>query len=205
MPPRRKFRLERGDSRPLSLLCHCWNPSVWNSGALQYRERRICIGAETSLEATLRLKAFSTSHDQRVFSGSDVRTWLRGLIHLFAEEQVCSCVSASIQTYFLVHRAMFRSINIPIEGSNYSNTRLISTPNSAARCSYQRLANDLYRLKVVVIIWQSRHQCCHWVQCRQDRAGPSRCGAQCKTKVRAPLSSGFMTSSCSVNRVMRPW
>jgi len=34
------------------------------------------------------------------------------------------------------------------------------------------------------------------------RAGPSRCGAQCKTYGRGvPLSSDFMTSSCSVNRV----
>jgi len=33
------------------------------------------------------------------------------------------------------------------------------------------------------------------------RAGPSRCGAQCKTWAWAPLSSDFVTSSCSVNRV----
>jgi len=33
------------------------------------------------------------------------------------------------------------------------------------------------------------------------RAGRSRCGAQCKTWARGPLSSDFMTSSCSVNRV----
>jgi len=33
------------------------------------------------------------------------------------------------------------------------------------------------------------------------RAGPSRCGAQCKTYARGPLSSDFMTSSCSVNHV----
>jgi len=32
------------------------------------------------------------------------------------------------------------------------------------------------------------------------RVGPSRCGAQCKTRRGAPLSSGVITSSCSVNR-----
>ena len=167
MPPHRRFRLERGDSRPF-LLCHCWNPSIWNSGALQYRERRIYIGEAEGNQHFSRSARFFLA----VMCARGYEVWFICLL----KSKFVPCVSASIPTYFLVHRAMFRSIDIPIEGSYYSNAKLISTPNSVARCSYQRLANDLYRLKVVIIIWQSHHQCCHWVQCRQDRAGPSRCG-----------------------------
>jgi len=41
-----------------------------------------------------------------------------------------------------------------------------------------------------------------------SRAGPSRCGAQCKTEARGPSEQCFMTSSCSVNRAttfLRKW
>jgi len=46
------------------------------------------------------------------------------------------------------------------------------------------------------------------VMVRVSRAGPSRCGAQCKTKARGPSEQCFMTSSCSVNRAttfLRKW
>ena len=35
----------------------------------------------------------------------------------------------------------------------------------------------------------------------RSRAGPKRCGVQCQTWARGPLTIDFMTSSCSVNRV----
>ena len=53
---------------------------------------------------------------------------------------------------------MFRSADIQIEGSYYSNIKLISTPNSVARCSHELPADDLAESPAMLPL----------VQCRQD-------------------------------------